>query len=85
MKKLTIKALKEMLNKNFMVRNYINVIKDKNSFYVVYRDRVVTYRYSGECGWCFSLSGYTFYSDTKALLSLVDVLDDNYIGDTEND
>lgn len=85
MKKLTVKALKEMLDKNFMIKNYIQVIKDDNSFMVVYRDRLVTYRFSSSCGWCFSLSGYTFYSDTKALLKIVEVLDENYEGDTTND
>ena len=83
--KLTIKALKELLNKSFMIKNYIGVLKDGNAFYVVYRDRVVTYRYSPACGWCFCMSGYTFYSDTKSLLKIVDTLDDDFIGDTTND
>ena len=85
MKKLTIKALKNLLNENFMIRNYIGIIKKINAYYVVYRDRVVLYRYDTACGWCISISGYTLYSDTNALLKIVNTLDENYIGDTEND
>ena len=81
MKKLTIKALKEMLNKNYMIRNYINIIKLGDAFYVVYRDKVACYRYSAVCGWCFSINGASMYSDTKALINLVSVLDDEFTGD----
>ena len=85
MKKLTIKALQEMLKSNYMISNFVGVLKDKNTFYVVYRERVVVYRYNKSCGWCFCLSGTSMYSDTKALVNIVSKLDENYIGDTDND
>lgn len=81
MKKLTIKALKEMLNKNYLTRNYLEVLKIGCDFYVVYRDKVATYHFADKIGWCFSLNGSSLYGDTKALIKLIEVLDENYIGD----
>lgn len=81
MKKLTVKQLKEVLNQNYAISNYIDVLQKQNAFYVVYRDKIVTYRYSNSCGWCFMFSGEGFYTDTKALLNLVNKLDENYIGE----
>ena len=85
MKKLTIKALKEMLDKSYMLNSYIGVLKKQNTFYVVFDDKVASYRYSKVCGWCFHISGFGMYADTKALLKIVVVLDEQFKGDNEND
>ena len=85
LKKLTIKALKEMLKKTYLTGNFVEVIKLSNDFYVVYRDKVVTYHYAPSCGWCFSISGTSYYGDTKALVNLVMALDENFIGEIQDD
>ena len=87
MKKLTIKALKEMLDKeSFFLGGYKGVIKDKNNYFVVYPFTMVKLSYSPVYQWAVTYYGEVLYGIAKHYLKLCDRLEElGYLGDENND
>lgn len=84
MKKLTIKALNEMLKKHYFIGNVKSIIKDNSTFIICYSFYMVRLSFNKDFGWCFCIYGEVLYSTAKYYVEIVNELEGNYYIEGEN-
>ena len=79
MKKLTKKALTEMLKKDYFVANFKAVVEDKENakFYIIYPYSMIILTYT-TYGWSFVAFGEIMRSSCAYYVKLTNTMDDTY-------